>query len=200
MIGRKLRIAKNHLRNKSFREFILLLRQNVFSLAKILIFVRELDAFEDEDCENGLIRRGSLDRLAELRKHSEYNLWEFSCDIYDGVKDFFVYEDEGRVAHISWIYFNNSPNRIIRLKGNEAEIKYCYTLREFRGRSIYPQVLRTIQGYLKGKNCKRVFISVKSDNLPSIRGIRKANFTYCAKMHLIKFMGIQLTRKYRFSF
>lgn len=122
--------------------------------------------------------------------------WEFCCHLYDGVKEFFVYKENGEIGHISWIYFKRDPNRLLLLADEECEVKFCMTLPQYRGRGIYPTALIKIQTYLKETGYRRAFICVKDDNTSSIRGIEKSGFSSISRITLVKLMGIQLTKRY----
>ena len=148
----------------------------------------------------GGIVKGEVADLQHARHGMKTPPWEFSCDLYDQVKDFFIYKDKGgAIGHISWVYYRNDPNRIIRLGLHEGEIKYSLTLEPYRGKNLYPLTLIQIQKYLRGKGYRRVFICVEERNLPSIRGIEKAGFKTISRLQLIKVMGIQLSKKYYWS-
>jgi len=183
----------------TFLEFLRLLRGSLFKAQDILIYVRELDkgiAMKGGEDVGAYISREAPAFMEKVRKKGGALAWEFSCDIYDGVKDCFVYKKKGVIGHISWVYYREDPNRLINLSDDEAEIKYCLTLPEFRGRGIYPAVLKKIQSYLKDGGIRRAFICVERGNTPSIRGIEKAGFRPVASTRLIKVCGIQVNRKF----
>lgn len=83
-----------------------------------------------------------------------------------------------KLAHISWLV-NYERNQVCRfrniwLREHEAEIRHCYTLREFRGRGLYPFMIRWLCGEAASQGIRRVFMLVAEDNLSSKRGIEKA--------------------------
>ncbi len=97
-------------------------------------------------------------------------LWKWlsfsKCRIYR------VYDDEGNVAHKSLVI---GPNfKFPFLDKGEFEIGPCYTNEKYRGRSIYPYVLRAIA---ESKPGNRFLMLVEEHNNSSIRGIEKAGFT-----------------------
>jgi len=167
----------------------------------ISIYVKDLNhenkssAFSFDNVD-GHITKGEQAELENARKRMVTPCWEFSCDLYDGVKDFFIYKDNGQIGHISWVYYRGDPNRIINLHIDEGEIKYSLTFPQFRGKGIYPATLIKIQRYLQENGYKRVFICVKVENLPSIRGIEKAGFSFVTKINLIKILGVQVNKRY----
>lgn len=201
-VSRTLKIFNEQFRSLSFREMAALLKASLFKSQDIIIYARESNAGRvgvSYDKKKTIIKKGTTPVLETIRKDSSPLPWEFSCDIYDRVSDFFVTEYNGRVGHISWVYYRGDPNRLIDLKDDEAEIKYCLTLEAFRGRGLYPGTLVEIQKYLFGKGIKRVFICVDKDNIPSIRGIEKAGFKKAGAVRLIKFFGVQLNGRYSFK-
>ena len=198
-VTRNIRIFTSQVRNQSLSDTLMLFIKSLFRRERILIYSKELDAVICEKLYPELdasITLGNHDDLYQMRKSTKMLAWEFCCDLYDGVKDKFIYKNNGAVGHISWIYYKNDPNRILDLGGNEGEIKYSLTLPQFRGRGIYPAILVRIQSYLKEHGYKRVYICVKDDNLASIKGIEKAGFKYIARINLVKILGIQLSRRY----
>ena len=196
---RTIRIFNSQVRNLTPSEIFRLLMNALFKSKRILVYVKELDnKINPQRCDElgKYIFKGQLDELKHFRSNMLSTSWEFYCDLYDGVNDFFIFKKNGVIGHISWIYYRQNPNRIIKLADYEAEIKYCLTVPKYRGRRLYPATLVKIQRYLKDKGYKRVFICVNLDNNASIRGIQKAEFEPIAKIKLIKFMGFQLNRKY----
>jgi RimJ/RimL family protein N-acetyltransferase len=200
-VRRYVRVFKSRIRNQSVPEIAALLLQFIFKKDRILIYVKELDSairVPSGAQSNGhkWIVKGDSSDLEMLRKNMTEVPWEFMCDLYDGVEDFFIYKDDGVIGHISWVYYRGDPNRIIDLAVDEGEIKYALTLPQFRGRGIYPAALIRIQRFLQENGCKRIFICVKEDNRPSIRGIEKAGFKFLTKIDLLKVLGIQLSKRY----
>ena len=59
------------------------------------------------------------------------------------------------------------------LNKNEFEIGPCYTIQEYRGLGIYPNVLKYI---IKNNSSKNFYMLVHNTNVSSIRGIEKASF------------------------
>ena len=198
-VARNIKIFVSQIRNQSIAGTLLLFIKSLFKKERISIYAKELEAENGAKLYSGVdsfIGKGNLDEIEQARKSIQPSTWEFCCDLYDGVKDFFVYKKNGTIGHISWIYYKNDPNRILDLGTDEGEIKYSLTLPQFRGKGIYPATLLRIQQYLKEKGYKRVFICVKEDNLPSVKGIEKAGFKFVTGIDLIKIAGIQLSKRY----
>ncbi len=199
---RNIRILKSRIANLSFRETLDLFKAALFKRDRIVIYCKELNANATLSSFPGLdnlIGKGNPGEIEQARQHAQPLPWEFCCDLYDGVKDFFICKKNGTIGHISWIYHDNDPNRIIKLRDDEAEIKFSMTLPAFRGQGIYPATLIKIQQYLKEQGYKRVFICAKDDNIRSIKGIEKAGFSVVATINLVKVAGIQLNKRYAAS-
>lgn len=197
--NRILDIAKYEFQGLTQREFLSLIWKSLFRNDAVFIYSLKLFQLEDKNpsaSNNVTIRKGNISDLLKMEQQVSHLPWEFRCHKYDGVKDFFVAEDSVNIQHISWIYYHDDPNRNLILSPRDAEIKYCLTLPAFRGKGLYPNVLKVVAKYLKEKAFWRVFISVKADNPVSIRGIEKAGFEYLAKINLRKIMGCQVSKRY----
>jgi RimJ/RimL family protein N-acetyltransferase len=180
----------------SLAEFLSFLRLLLFRNDEILIYCCGLTEADAGALRSSpmLIVKGQLPDLELERRERRPVPWELQCDVYDGVRDFFVYIEAGRVGHVSWLYYKNDPNRILQLDEGECEVKFCLTFPEFRGQGLYAAALRVIQVYLKERGLHRCFICVKSDNIASIRGIEKAGFRRVGATRLRKVLGLQVSK------
>jgi RimJ/RimL family protein N-acetyltransferase len=195
---RALSILADHCRELSLPELAALLWKALFRSETILIYCTTLQASDAADGDGALpVVKGSLADLERARSSVQRLPWEFKCDLYDGVKDFFAYRDadSGTLGHISWIYHQQDPNRTLRLGAKECEIMFCLTLPQYRGRGLYPSALKAIQRYLKGQGYRRCFICVGDDNVSSIRGIEKAGFRLLGTTRFRKLFGFQVSRR-----
>lgn len=190
-------VLNDHYRKLPFPEFIAFLWTSLFNSERILIYCKSLHEpdITEQTKDSLLIEKGELLELERFRKGLKHLPWEFQCDRYDGVKDFFLDREHGLIRHISWLYFKEDPNRILRLHEKECEIKFCLTLGEYRGKGIYRAALEAIQRYLKAQGYQRCFICVKDDNLTSIRGIEKSGFQLAGRMCVCKAFGFQISRR-----
>ena len=185
----------NGYRSRSLGEFAGLVRAMLFRDEPIRIYVKTLgDPDVLERRIDSRITKGRAADLVAARAMRNPVPWELQCDEYDGVRDFFVHIEDGTLGHISWLYYKDDPNRILRLEEGDCEIKFCLTFPEFRGKGIYPAALHSIQRYLRERGCVRCFICVKADNIASIRGIEKAGFTSVGVTRFRKVMGVQISR------
>jgi RimJ/RimL family protein N-acetyltransferase len=195
---RALSILADQYRDLSLRELAALLWNALFRSETILIYCTTLQGSDADDGAGALpVAKGSLADLERTRNSLQRVPWEFKCDLYDGVKDFFAYQDadNGALGHISWIYHEQDPNRTLRLGARECEIMFCLTLPEYRGRGLYPSALKAIQRYLKAQGYRRCFICVSDDNVSSIRGIEKSGFRLVGTARFRKVLGFQVSRR-----
>lgn len=190
-------VLRDQYRSATPREFVRFLRDALFWDERILVYCLSLPEgipASTRATTLGRIVKGLPADLEAARARLDRTPWELQCDKYDGVRDFFVYKEHGRVGHISWLYYKHDPNRVLRLNDGECEIKFCLTFSEWRGQGLYPSALETIQHYLAAGGYRRCFICVKQDNLSSIRGIEKAGFRRAGAVRVRKAFGLQITR------
>lgn len=195
---RALSILADSCRELSLPELGALLRNALFRNETILIYCTTLQGSDAADRDGAPpVVKGSLADLERARSSLQRVPWEFKCDLYDGVKDFFIYRDvdSGAPGHISWIYYEQDPNRTLRLGAKECEIMFGLTLPEYRGRGLFPSALKAIQRYLKAQGYRRCFVSVRDDNVASIRGIEKAGFRLVGTTRFRKIFGFQVSRR-----
>lgn len=198
---RNLKILFDRLKELSWGEFLCLLRDTLFFDEPILVYAFDLSregGLRHPHPIDGLsLAKGELGDLELARQTLKPLPWEFQCHEFDGVKDFFVARSDGGIQHISWLYFNCHRNRLLALGENEVEIKFCLTLPSVRGRGIYPNIILLIVNYLNSKGTERVFMCVHRDNRASIRGMEKADFIKVGETRLRKFMGIQISPRFK---
>lgn len=192
-------ILSDHYQGMSFLEFVAFIWHALFKNEKIFIYYKSL--YDKQlnfviNSNSRSIKKGDLKELESERKRLINIPWEFQCDRYDKVIDFFIYLENGAIGHISWLYYKKDPNRLLRLGDEDCEIKFCLTLPTFRGKGFYPAVLQTIQCYLSNEGYQRCFICVNENNISSIRGIEKAGFLVVGQINFRKFFGFQLSQKY----
>lgn len=91
-------------------------------------------------------------------------------------------------------------SRLFRLSYDELYIHGCYTNSQFRGMNIFPHVLEQVINHFKHAGLvQRIFISSRVENIPSIKGIRKAGFHYLFSVHTIRTFNGRLRRCMRYQ-
>lgn len=94
--------------------------------------------------------------LEQLRATPEGGQTEFHRDQIDGAEPW-VALWEGRLAHIGWIYDSPIPTRFTRLRKGEAELRFAYTLEEFRGRGLYATTNAVMAEELAQRGYRRAY-------------------------------------------
>jgi GNAT superfamily N-acetyltransferase len=89
----------------------------------------------------------------------------------------------GELAHLASLVTSRQdarlPLRLIRLREGEAEIAVCLTMPAFRGRGLYPYVIRRLCRIAAQEGIERVLMTTMTGNTASRRGIEKAGFRLC---------------------
>ena len=116
--------------------------------------------------------------LAQEKKNlktalARLNFW---CLTYGKAKIYYVLSENDKIMHTS--YLIPTCRKFAFMKKDEFQIGPCFTDKQFRGKGIYPAVLRhiTSQNEYEGK---MFYMLVFTENLPSIKGIEKAGFKRC---------------------
>ncbi len=105
-------------------------------------------------------------------------------------KESYVVAIGGETAHRSWLHWSVRLPRRFGFDGSAPVIGDCFTPERFRGRSIYPQVLRYIARDVARRASAPVYILVSPANLASIRGIEKAGFRRLARLQGTRIAGL----------
>jgi len=105
--------------------------------------------------------------------------------------EFTIIED-GILVHRSRVFFKSNLLSNFGFSKPLMTIGDCLTDDRYRGKGIYPEVIR----YLGSKFSKerRVYILVAPDNIPSIRGIEKAGFTFLTRLQAYRFLIFYLRK------
>lgn len=109
-----------------------------------------------------------------LEKHGNvllHFLWYLCCR--RGYKIYYVLH-QGRVIH--WSHVLTKYFRLAFMAAEDGEIGPCWTSPDFRGRGIFPAVLREIVA--REPIAGRWFVFARSDNHASKRAIEKAGFQH----------------------
>jgi RimJ/RimL family protein N-acetyltransferase len=97
----------------------------------------------------------------------------------------------GKLAHISWLitseHDHQRPVRNLKLMPDEAEITYCFTLPDFRGKGLMAFAIRYLSQLARSAEINRVFIITSLRNTAAQRGIEKAGFERQGKIMKLVF-------------
>jgi GNAT superfamily N-acetyltransferase len=87
----------------------------------------------------------------------------------------------GELAHLSFLVPAERDHdrwpRLLRLRSGEAEIASCVTLPGYRGRGLYPHMIRNLVHIAGATGHPVVYMLTERGNLASQQGILKAGFT-----------------------
>ncbi len=194
---RALKILLDRLKTYNFRELVILIIQNIHYSEPILVYRQEINSVNriENNYENNdlIIEKGNAVLLDNETNNINPVPWEYKCNVFDGVTDFFVARNNQGIQHISWIYYYSDRNRLLSLEKDEVEIKFCLTLPALRGQGVYPKVVKSMIHYLADNGYKAVYMCVHPENKASIRGIEKAGFDYAGNLRLQKILGFQVS-------
>jgi hypothetical protein len=88
---------------------------------------------------------------------------------------------DGVLAGICWLIPEEHDRqyrvRNVKLRRREVEITHCVTLPEFRGRGVYPYMIRSLCIEAASQGAQRVFMITDIANMASQRGMEKAGLT-----------------------
>lgn len=105
----------------------------------------------------------------------------------------YTIKEENIVVHTSYLYDTVFLLKLV--KKNGPVIGDCYTKTNYRGQSIYPQVINKIASETLKKGIQDVFIVVNQDNMSSIKGIEKAGFSKFASIKGTRWLWFYLKKQ-----
>lgn len=111
--------------------------------------------------------------------------WRHEIDRFHrlGFNDAYLLTVDGAPASIGWLIpsadYRRLPVRFLALRNDEAEIGFCVTHSELRGRGLYPHLVRDLCRTAAASGVRRVFVITGQTNVASQRGIEKAGFARC---------------------
>jgi RimJ/RimL family protein N-acetyltransferase len=95
------------------------------------------------------------------------------------------------IAHLAWIYYPHEamrhPTPFRRLRPDEVAIANCVTLPAFKGRGVYPAVLRQLLAQLQSEGYRQCFMYIDAGNNPSQRGVIKVGFKPVGRSWRVRF-------------
>ena len=106
-----------------------------------------------------------------------------------GSRAYGVRIDEAVVAY-AWVSFG--AERVEEIEGaiqmdpGQAYVWDCATAPAWRGRGLYPALLRTVARELSAEGLTWLWIAARVDNAPSLRGFVKADFVPVAEVRYVR--------------
>ena len=102
----------------------------------------------------------------------------------------YVAEADGKVVSYGWVALSAEPigdlGLSFRLRPDEAYVYDCATRPDYRGRGLYPALLRFMLGELRRGGRRRAWIGTAPGNYVSQRGIARAGFAKVADVHIAR--------------
>jgi GNAT superfamily N-acetyltransferase len=105
----------------------------------------------------------------------------------------------GEFAHMAWLLDSTTEPQqeepvLIRLRPAEVEITYCVTLPAFRGRGIYPELIRALAAKAAETGARDLIMITETKNVASQRGILKAGLRRCpGDIYWARLLGVAAT-------
>ena len=96
---------------------------------------------------------------------------------------------------VSYCWVTKKPVEIgeiscaIHPRPDEIYLYDAFTFADYRGRNLYPAVMNRILAHSREAGLRRALIFVMSDNVASIRGVRKAGFREFQRVTYTNFIG-----------
>ena len=91
-----------------------------------------------------------------------------------------AHNDANKIVSYCWVTREaveiGEIGRAINPRADEIYLYDAFTFSEHRGQNLYPAVLQRILAHSREAGLRRALIFVMSDNVASIRGVRKAGF------------------------
>lgn len=131
----------------------------------------------DEDYKIVLVRfpeiyHSYLPKLLKVIKRTTLEYLRIKC--FRGDPYIAMIISKGVVAHVSFVAKTISYSEYPILNKNSRAVGPCLTINEFRGKGLYPLMLKYLRGSPLGRDGLDIFC--RTDNISSIRGIEKAGF------------------------
>jgi RimJ/RimL family protein N-acetyltransferase len=112
---------------------------------------------------------------------------------------FFAWQQAGKVVCFGWVTYKQRQIGVVTFAPHpgRAYLYNFHTLQDFRGRTLYPQLLKAITSQLTLEQRHDVIIDVNSRNRASLRGIEKAGFHLVGRISwltLLRHWNLTLSR------
>lgn len=204
-IHRSVKLLSYLFKNLTLADFIGTIKATLFKDDLIYVFAIDTETIAEDVVETAashsernnkvIIKKGEIEELEDFCKRTGQNAWEFNCNKFDGVKDFFIARDVDTIQSVTWIYKRSDQNRFVILGNKDALLQYGLTLSEFRGKGLYPAVQKAAVQYLREQGYQKVLVLVDSHNKASQNSQAKAGFCKIGEVRFRKVFGLQISNK-----
>ncbi|WP_104176984.1 GNAT family N-acetyltransferase [Cryobacterium sp. Y50] len=134
------------------------------------------------------IARENVSRVLDFRSAQQVSVFENYLD--EGRTGVFGAVGERVVGH-AWASSRSDTtatlSRYFRLRPGDTLIHHCHVDESARGQGVYGAMLRAlVEKMLADSRVRRIFIDTERSNVPSIRGIEKAGFSFVEEATYIR--------------
>lgn len=146
-----------------------------------------------------LLHNWKIHRIDCLNNESKENLALLDSinhgeiEVYvSGIKEesiLFAVTDLEEVIHTSFVQFKSRYKKIIHESDETPLIGNCWTNSQYRGQGLYPKTIQLAAQSLFKTGYKKVLISCATNNIPSIKGIEKAQFSQVKEIKSFIFLN-----------
>jgi GNAT superfamily N-acetyltransferase len=194
-LGRQLLALRRRIKYQDRRAVWESFRRNLYSVDHINRWKLVLSAFGGRRDPTTVVGREDRAGLEFLRAHSGQDLPEaFFVDQIYGVSRFYLGMHNGQVGHISWVFSGADPTPDIALRPGEVEIRYVYTLPEYRRSGLSRAVVGTTLSDLKQDGIGTVYAHIVPGNHASERLFTGLGFERVASVTHWRFFGFRCRR------
>ncbi|TDQ19615.1 hypothetical protein DFQ04_1439 [Algoriphagus boseongensis] len=109
----------------------------------------------------------------------------------------FIFQENGLLIHRSRVFYKSNFLSNFNFSGPLITIGDCFTDDRYRGKGIYPQVLKYLGSKFSPE--RQVFILVAPENLSSIKGIEKAGFIFLGRLQGLRILIFYFFKKLSIS-
>lgn len=182
----------SYLRGHGLKKFLIRLYQKFWPLQQSCVYsirrpsefepikdlrIERYKSFEEMDSE----------LLDHLRREGSQHLQSFGKLFQHGSEVWLGLSPGGRLAGVCASTRDRArDNYFVPIRREEATIFGCWVLEPFRGRGIYPSMLKEIVNTYLKSGVTRIYIDCKKWNYGSIRGIEKAGFEHLGSAWRLK--------------
>ncbi|MCY4514789.1 MAG: GNAT family N-acetyltransferase [Candidatus Tectomicrobia bacterium] len=105
-----------------------------------------------------------------------------------------AHNEDDKIVSYCWV--TTKPVEIgeigcaINPRPDEIYLYDAFTFAEYRGQNLYPAVMHRILSHSQEAGLRRALIFVMSDNVASIRGVRKSGFREFQRVTYYNFVGL----------
>jgi len=148
-----------------------------FRVNEFLVYRIDLDEMEGqvEDSSDELnLKLADREEIERIRIDPNFKTSEVHISSYLKVSDCFIGYIDGSPVHIMWVFRKGDDSRLFSLSATQAELNYCFTPDNCRGKGIYVRMIAKAIRRLKSEGIKSVYMATHITNIPAQKAISRA--------------------------